>query len=130
MTAIVRIQPFVPIVFKNGTRENSLPASLCQSRRKRSVGAPGECTILSRVRLLLAAALALVFARNGAPQERVFLFGPFSHFGARAAAMSGAFTAVANDTTAFYWNPAGYAFGPAAHGGVQWTEREMDRGDG
>ncbi len=44
--------------------------------------------------------------------------------------MSGAFTAVANDTTAFYWNPAGYAFGPAAHGGVQWGESEMDRGDG
>ncbi len=44
--------------------------------------------------------------------------------------MGGAFTAVANDTTAFYWNPAGYAFGPAAHGGVQWGESEMDRGDG
>jgi hypothetical protein len=43
--------------------------------------------------------------------------------------MSGAFTAVANDTTAFYWNPAGYAFGPAAHGGVQWAEGDLDRGD-
>jgi hypothetical protein len=37
---------------------------------------------------------------------------------------------VATDTTAFYWNPAGYAFGPAAHGGVQWAEGDSDRGDG
>ena len=73
---------------------------------------------------LLLAALALLLARSAAPQER------FLHFGSKAAAMSGAFTAVANDTTAFYWNPAGYAFGPAAHGGVQWGEADMDRGDG
>jgi hypothetical protein len=78
---------------------------------------------LTRVRLLLAG-LALLLARSAAPQER------FLHFGAKAAAMSGAFTAVANDTTAFYWNPAGYAFGPAAHGGVHWGESDMDRGDG
>jgi hypothetical protein len=84
---------------------------------------------LTRVRLLLPA-LALLIARSGAPQERFFPFGHFGHFGSKAAAMSGAFTAVANDTTAFYWNPAGYAFGPAAHGGVQWGEADMDRGDG
>ncbi len=44
--------------------------------------------------------------------------------------MGGAFTAVANDTTAFYWNPAGYVFGPVFHAGVQWGESEMNRGDG
>ena len=44
--------------------------------------------------------------------------------------MGGAFTAVANDTTAFHWNPAGYAFGPVVQGGVQWGESEMNRGDG
>ncbi len=44
--------------------------------------------------------------------------------------MGGAFTAVANDTTAFYWNPAGYAFGPVVNAGVQWGESDMDRGDG
>jgi hypothetical protein len=44
--------------------------------------------------------------------------------------MGGAFTAVANDTTAFYWNPAGYGFGPVVHAGVQWGESDMDRGDG
>ncbi len=79
---------------------------------------------MSRVRLPLAAAIGLSFAVSAEAQERFF------HFGSKAAAMSGAFTAVANDTTAFYWNPAGYAFGPAAHGGVQWGEAEMDRGDG
>jgi hypothetical protein len=52
----------------------------------------------------------------------------FDHFGARAAALGGAFTAVADDTSAFYWNPAGYAFGPAAHGSFHWGESDSDRG--
>ncbi|MGH9323049.1 MAG: hypothetical protein ACRD3V_24570 [Vicinamibacteria bacterium] len=71
------------------------------------------------------ALLGLVLA--GAPasaQER------FLHFGPKAAAMGGAYTAVANDTTAFYWNPAGYSFGPALQAGFQWGESNMNRGDG
>jgi hypothetical protein len=52
----------------------------------------------------------------------------FDHFGARAAAMGGAFTAVADDTSAFYWNPAGYAFGPALQASFNWGESESDRG--
>jgi hypothetical protein len=79
---------------------------------------------VSPVRHLLAAAIAFGFASTAASQERLL------HFGTKAAAMGGAFTAVANDTTAFYWNPAGYAFGPVIHGGVQWGESDMDRGDG
>lgn len=76
------------------------------------------------LRRLLSAALALAFIDTAAAQER------FVHFGTKAAAMGGAFTAVANDTTAFYWNPAGYAFGPVFHAGVQWGESEMNRDDG
>ena len=76
------------------------------------------------MRLLLATAISLGFATSSSSQER------FLHFGTKAAAMGGAFTAVANDSTAFYWNPAGYAFGPVVHGGVQWGESDMNRGDG
>jgi hypothetical protein len=49
-------------------------------------------------------------------------------FGARAAAMSGAFTAVADDASAFFWNPAGLAFGPVFQGSFQWGDTRMDRG--
>jgi len=76
------------------------------------------------LRHLLAAAIAFGAAGSAASQER------FLHFGTKAAAMGGAFTAVANDTTAFYWNPAGFAFGPVVHAGVQWGESDMNRGDG
>lgn len=40
--------------------------------------------------------------------------------------MGGAFTAVADDVTAFYWNPAGYAFGPMVQGGFHWGDSQMD----
>jgi hypothetical protein len=75
-------------------------------------------------RFLVTTAIAFCVASSAAPQER------FLHFGTKAAAMGGAFTAVANDTTAFYWNPAGYAFGPAVDTGVHWGESDMNRGDG
>jgi hypothetical protein len=74
------------------------------------------------LRILLVTLLALTSSASG--QERI------PHFGTKAAAMGGAFTAVANDTTAFYWNPAGYAFGPVFDASVQWGDSEMDRGDG
>ncbi|HSF16735.1 MAG TPA: conjugal transfer protein TraF [Vicinamibacteria bacterium] len=52
------------------------------------------------------------------------------HYGPRAASLGGAFTAVAADSTAFYWNPAGYAFGPFVQAGVQGGETNLDRGYG
>lgn len=42
--------------------------------------------------------------------------------------MGGAFTAVGEDATAFYWNPAGLAFGPLLRAGVESGRSEMDRG--
>jgi hypothetical protein len=76
------------------------------------------------LRFFAAMAIALGFADSAASQQR------FHHFGSKAAAMGGAFTAVANDTTAFFWNPAGYAFGPVVQAGVQWGDSDMNRGDG
>jgi hypothetical protein len=42
--------------------------------------------------------------------------------------MGGAFTAVADDASAFFWNPAGLAFGPVFQGAFQWGDSRMDRG--
>ena len=52
-----------------------------------------------------------------------------AHFtlGPRATAMGGAFTAVADDTTAFYWNPACVARGPAVRVGGFWGGSFEDR---
>lgn len=49
------------------------------------------------------------------------------HLGARAASMGGAFTGVADDSTAFYWNPAGIAFGGFLSAGVYYGREESDR---
>lgn len=76
------------------------------------------------LRLLLSTAVLAGVAAPAWSQERL------AHFGPKAAAMAGAFTALADDTTAFYWNPAGYAFGPAFAFGVGWGESDMSRGDG
>jgi hypothetical protein len=76
------------------------------------------------LRLLLSTAVLAGVAVPAWPQDRLV------HFGPKAAAMAGAFTALADDTTAFYWNPAGYAFGPAFAFGVAWGESDMNRGDG
>ncbi len=51
-----------------------------------------------------------------------------AHLGARAAAMGGAFTAVADDTSAFYWNPAGIAFAPIVSAGVYSGRDAVRRG--
>ncbi len=124
--------------FKNGTRENSPPSRLCQSaalgpsrapsstrlrelRRKR--GEP-DAIVAAVLRFLVTTTIAFGVTSSAAAQER------FLHFGTKAAAMGGAFTAVANDATAFYWNPAGYAFGPAAHAGFHWGESRRNRGEG
>jgi hypothetical protein len=49
--------------------------------------------------------------------------------GARATAMAGAYTAVADDATAFYWNPAGVARGPFVRVGGFWGDSYEDRGE-
>ena len=41
--------------------------------------------------------------------------------------MGGAFTGVADDATAFYWNPAGIAFGQFVSAGFYRGRDEMDR---
>ena len=46
--------------------------------------------------------------------------------GARATGMGGAFTAVADDTTAFYWNPACVARGPYVRVGGFWGNNHED----
>jgi hypothetical protein len=48
--------------------------------------------------------------------------------GARAVGMGGAFTAVADDGSSFFWNPAGLAFGPVFQGAFYWGDARMDRG--
>ncbi len=65
-------------------------------------------------------AVALV-ATNAPAQTRMI------HMGARAASMGGAFTGVADDATAFYWNPAGIAFGPFLSAGIYHGQDESDR---
>lgn len=43
--------------------------------------------------------------------------------------MGGAFTGVADDSTAFYWNPAGIAFGQFLSAGIYHGEEESNRAD-
>ncbi|MBD3287490.1 hypothetical protein GF337_01690 [candidate division KSB1 bacterium] len=54
--------------------------------------------------------LVLLFSvQNARGQSEVFFLGHQFGIGARAMSMGGAFTAVADDYTASYWNPAGLA---------------------
>jgi len=64
----------------------------------------------------------LLFATNAATQSRGM------HLGARAASMGGAFTGVADDATAFYWNPAGIALGAFLGAGMYHGREHSDRG--
>ena len=73
------------------------------------------------MRVCLTFAVTLLLATSVLGQGRVF------HLGARAAAMGGAFTGVADDATAFYWNPAGIAFGQFVSAGFYRGRDEMDR---
>jgi len=57
----------------------------------------------------------------------VFAEDPMT-LGARATGLGGAFTAVANDATAFYWNPAGVSQGPFFRVGVFGGSSYRDRG--
>lgn len=74
------------------------------------------------MRLRLPLIAVLLFATNAATQSRVM------HLGARAASMGGAFTGVADDATAFYWNPAGIALGAFLGAGMYHGREHSDRG--
>jgi hypothetical protein len=73
------------------------------------------------VRRLPLGILLLAFSTGAAADERFF------ELGARAASLGGAFTAVADDATAYYWNPAGIAFGPVVQAGLFRGENDLDR---
>ena len=73
------------------------------------------------MRLILTLVATFLLASPLLGQSRVF------HLGARAASMGGAFTGVADDATAFYWNPAGIAFGRFVSAGFYRGRDEMDR---
>lgn len=72
-------------------------------------------------RVLLAALLAAVAAPAGATKYA----GEFMKIpvGARAIGMGGAFSALADDATAPYWNPAGMVYLPYREGFVQHAEQ-------
>jgi long-subunit fatty acid transport protein len=57
---------------------------------------------------VVASALALLLSAPGLAQEERSI-GHFAGVGVRAMGMGGAFTGVADDFTAIYWNPAGLA---------------------
>ena len=64
----------------------------------------------------------------------LLLFSPAIHAqtvestGSRALGMGGAFVAVANDSSAVWWNPGGLAEGPFFDSAVTWTTTEVDQG--
>lgn len=69
------------------------------------------CSRKQKLRPSFGVFLGVVFSVHSTPLAA----GPFSHQrsifpGHRAAALGGAFVAVADDPSAVYWNPAGYSF--------------------
>ena len=61
----------------------------------------------------------------------LFSASSFAYFGARPMGMGGAFTAVANDANAAYWNPAGFALNPgvSVSGSTLLANRNVIMGD-
>jgi len=96
------------------------PAGPVRSRR---TGACRRCLLA----LLLTATVALLLA--SAPAHAIDKYAAeFLNIGvgARALGMGGAFTALADDPTAVYWNPAGLVF---ARGPQIWAEHAEQFGD-
>lgn len=84
-------------------------------------GSPDAIVPLVRRLAAVVFLLFLLLPADAATQTRRL------HLGARAAAMGGAFTGVADDSTGFYWNPAGIAFGSFLAAGFYRGEDESDR---
>ncbi|MCX5749761.1 MAG: hypothetical protein NTZ10_05925 [Candidatus Saganbacteria bacterium] len=61
----------------------------------------------------------------------IFTAPAYAYFGARPMGMGGAFTAIADDANAAYWNPAGFAFNPGVDitGSTLLTNRNAVMGD-
>jgi len=79
---------------------------------------------MPRIRLLVpaSATMALALALAAAPLGAQ----PVASLGTRALGMGGAFVAVADDTTAVYWNPAGLAKGPFFGAVLDGVQDEVD----
>src|SRR5512137_2740714 len=77
---------------------------------------------MHRCRSLLAAAIPLVLLAS--PAGATKYAGEFMKIpvGARAVGMGGAFSAVADDATAPYWNPAGMVYLPYREAFLQYAE--------
>lgn len=73
--------------------------------------------------MTLAVLCLLLFARSASSDSGPRLVG------ARASALAGAFTAVADDTTAFYWNPAGIVHGSLIRAGFYGGTSFQDRNE-
>jgi hypothetical protein len=73
-------------------------------------------------RLAVGALLALVLPASAGAQE-------FETAGSRAAGMAGAFVAVADDASAAYWNPAGFAAGSLFSLVIDGTTAKVDPPD-
>ena len=74
-----------------------------------------------KLKILILAAIVIIF------QGQI----SFAFFGTRPMGMGGAFTAVANDANAAYWNPAGFALNPGVDitGSSLLTNRNAVMGD-
>src|SRR5438093_2273051 len=83
---------------KFGRKDSALIRAARRGSRRRSVA--------SALRLVLAVSLAAWLVANPGAAFAVSQQVPY---GARAIAMGGAFSSLADDATALFWNPAGLA---------------------
>ena len=99
-------------------RAGSCVASELTHRRELHYHDPVLRVAESGARCARTLSVAFGIALALAPAARVEAQTRVMHLGARAQAMGGAFTGVADDESAFYWNPAGIAVGPLLSAGV------------
>ncbi len=119
--SVIRVSCLLPATRYLGAGVNvgsGKPLAECRWRHETQISTADK---VGSVRGCLIFAVTVLLATSVLGQGRVF------HLGARAAAMGGAFTGVADDATAFYWNPAGIAFGRLVSAGFYRGRDEMDR---